>query len=296
MPPWWAASTLSGSSNTSSNRSSTWRPVITKRGAAAELQRVGGRGPVEGRRDGGPPVDDHGVVPLVLDVAPADVPGVAVLGVEAAEGQARDLGVEAAVPVAQVGLGDGRVDLVRGRIGDVGPPVSPALAWRPGGRRPDRGRPAHRSRSGWVGEGLAGMSGPPDAACAPRRKKAGVRGVVRGTARGPAAARHSGRRCGRAGVVASSCGRGAHVRRQNARAVMRRGGRCDLAASGERCRQAGGGGDAVDPEADATRASSSWPGMPAPGCRAGRPTPRARSRRGRRNVGDRGACTRRPSP
>ena len=43
--------------------------------------------PIEGDSDGGPPVDHHGVGPIVLDVAPADVPRRTVLLVDAPEEQ-----------------------------------------------------------------------------------------------------------------------------------------------------------------------------------------------------------------
>ena len=54
---------------------------------AGQPERVLGAGPVEGDGDGGPPVDDDRVGPGVLDVAAADVPGRALLFVDAPEEQ-----------------------------------------------------------------------------------------------------------------------------------------------------------------------------------------------------------------
>ena len=88
--------------------------------ATGQLHRVGRRRPVEGRGHRGPPVDHHGIAVLVFDVAPADVPGLTGLGVEAAEAQAVDVGVEAAQPPLEVRLGDRGVDRPGGGLGDRG--------------------------------------------------------------------------------------------------------------------------------------------------------------------------------
>ena len=53
--------------------------------APGETQGVLRAGPVEGHRDGGPPVHDDGIGPDVLDVATADVPGRALVLVDAPE-------------------------------------------------------------------------------------------------------------------------------------------------------------------------------------------------------------------
>ena len=75
-------------------------------------------GPVEGRRHRRPPVDDDGVAAVVLHMAAADVPGVAVLVVEPPEAEPGHVGREAAEPMVEVGLGDGGVHLLRGVVRD----------------------------------------------------------------------------------------------------------------------------------------------------------------------------------
>ena len=79
----------------------------------AQLHRVGRGRSVEGRGHGRSPVDHDRIAALVLHVPAPDVPGVAVLGVEAAEGEAVDVRVERAEPGVQVGPCDGRVDGLR---------------------------------------------------------------------------------------------------------------------------------------------------------------------------------------
>ena len=53
--------------------------------ASGQTQGVLRTGPVEGHRDGGPPVDDDGIGAGILDVAAADVPGGALVLVDAPE-------------------------------------------------------------------------------------------------------------------------------------------------------------------------------------------------------------------
>ena len=83
------------------------------------------RGPIEGRGDGGPPVHDHRVVLLVLDVPAAHVPARSTLLVDAAE-------EVAGARLGQVleGVGDDHLDvllrdLVRGAVACSDRPQAP---------------------------------------------------------------------------------------------------------------------------------------------------------------------------
>lgn len=93
--------------------------------AAPQALGIDGGGPVGRRRHVGPPVDHHGVAAGVLDVTPADVPGLVVVAVEAPEAQPRHVVVEAGQPVLEVRLGDGRVDGPGCRVGQVRRPGGP---------------------------------------------------------------------------------------------------------------------------------------------------------------------------
>ena len=97
-------------------------PVLHHEPAAVdEPARVDGRGPVEGGRHRGPPVDHDRPGPLVLHVAAPDVPALGVLGVDPAEGQRAAHVAQGRLPPLEVVAGDAGVDgvlLAHGPVAD----------------------------------------------------------------------------------------------------------------------------------------------------------------------------------
>ena len=91
-------------------------------------ERVGERGPVEGRGHAGPPVDHHRHAGAVLHVAAADVPALLGLVVDPAEAQRAGIVVEGVEPPLELPLHGLGVGLVGGQDVFVGDPGGGAAA------------------------------------------------------------------------------------------------------------------------------------------------------------------------
>ncbi len=196
---------------------------VAEAAAQRDVQRVGAAGLVEGLRDGGAPVDDHGVAGRVVDVAAADVEAFGAVGavgggallvgrdladvVESAE-EERGVGQvgEGLDPLLDLGVEDGGVDPVRRDVGEV--ERLDVLAHRPQ-RGPGGGQVGAFAgeRIAAAGRGVGGVRGRGSG----RGSGRGLGGVVR---------REHGRLPPWCGLVRASCGHagGTHRARAKARA------------------------------------------------------------------------------